>query len=141
CTRRGPPSPRGFPLATSTVLAMDPNAALFTATLGNAKFGWLKILKNSARNCRCARSLTRVDFSSEKSALFVRGPITVLRPALPNAPFGAAVNAAVLNQASQRLGPSFGLPTTFGRSLLVSPLPLGAAPFQNGVIGTPPLRM
>ena len=45
--------------------------------------------------------------------------------------------AAVLNQASQRFGPSFGLPTAFGRSLLDSPLPLGAAPFQKGVIGRP----
>ena len=69
--------------------------------------------------------------------MLVRGPITVLRPALPKVPSGAATKAAVLNQASHRLGPSFGLPTRFGRSLLDSPLPLGAAPFQKGVIGKP----
>ncbi len=69
--------------------------------------------------------------------MLVRGPITVLRPALPKVPAGAATNAAGLNQASHRFGPLFGLPIALGRSLLDSPLPLGAAPFQNGVIGKP----
>src|SRR5713101_5363074 len=95
------------------------------------------MLKNSDRNCRLKRSSIFVFFTTEKSAMFVRGPMTVLRPALPNVPAGAALKAAVLNQASQCLGPLFALPTTFGRSLLDSPLPLGAAPFQNGVIGRP----
>src|SRR3954454_24968652 len=95
------------------------------------------MLKNSERNCRLRRSLIRVDFTTEKSAMLVGGPITVLRPALPKVPFGAATKAAALNQASRRLGPSLGLPTTFGRSLLDSPVPLGAVPFQKGVIGIP----
>ena len=73
--------------------------------------------------------------------MLVRGPMTVLRPALPNVPGAAGAKAAVLNQASHRLGPLLGLPTTFGRSLLDSPLPLGAAPFQNGVIGSPLARV
>src|SRR5215510_1190631 len=134
---RGPPSPNGFPLATSTVLAIVPNAELLTVTFGSVKFGWLKTLKNSAPNCRLARSWILVDFRTEKSAEFVRGPITVLRPAFPKVPFGAATKAAVLNQASHRLGPAFGFPTRLGRSLLDSPLPLGAVPFQNDVIGRP----
>src|SRR3954469_23469411 len=99
------------------------------------------MLKNSARNCKLTRSLIRVDFKTEKSAEFVGGPITVFRPALPKVPFGAGTNADVLNQASHRLGPSFALPMRFGRSLLDSPLPLGAAPFQKGVIGRPPARV
>ena len=69
--------------------------------------------------------------------MFLRGPMIVLRPALPKVPGAAGAKAAVLNHASQRLGPLFGSPTALGRSLLDSPLPLGAAPFQNGVIGTP----
>src|SRR5262249_35091353 len=95
------------------------------------------MLKNSERNCRLTRSRMRVDFTTEKSAMFVRGPIMVLRPALPNVPGAAGAKAAVLNQASQRFGPLFALPTRFGRSFEDSPLPLGAAPFQKGVIGTP----
>jgi hypothetical protein len=35
-----------------------------------------------------------VDFTTEKSAMLVRGPITVLRPELPKVPAGAATNAA-----------------------------------------------
>ena len=49
----------------------------------------------------------------------------------------ASLESAVLNHVSGRLGPLFGSLTTFGRSLLDSPLPLGAAPFQNGVVGIP----
>ena len=85
-------------------------------------------LKNSARNCKCAFSLMRVDLITEKSAMLLRGPMMVLRPALPNVPAVAGVNAAVLNHASQRLGPLLGFPMALGRSLLDSPLPLGAAP-------------
>jgi len=40
-----------------------------------------------------------------------------------------------------RLGPLFALPTTSGRSLLDLPLRLGAAQFQNGVIGMPLARV
>ena len=69
--------------------------------------------------------------------MFVRGPMMVFLPALPKVPAGAGAKAEVLNQASHRFGPLLALPTTFGRSLLDSPLPLGAAPFQNGVIGIP----
>src|ERR1700757_4015966 len=105
---------------------MVPNAALLNVTFGSAKLGWLKMLKNSDRNCRSARSLIRVDFNTEKSAILVRGPMMTLRPALPNVPLAGATKAAVLNQASTRLGPLLGSPTRFGRSLLDSPLPLGA---------------
>src|SRR5207237_1408802 len=98
-------------------------------------------LKNSERNCSWNRSLIRVDLMAEKSAMLLRGPMMVLRPALPNVPGAAGAKAAVLNQAFQRLGPLFGLPTALGRSLLDSPLPLGAAPFQKGVIGTPVPRL
>src|SRR5258705_11742716 len=114
---------------------MAPNPELFTVAFGNPKFGWLKTLKNSERNCRWTRSLIRVNFNTEKSAPLLPGPIMVLRPALPKVPAAAGAKAAVSNQAFHCLGPLLGLPTTFGRSLLDSPLPLGAAPFQNGVIG------
>src|SRR3982751_4558604 len=95
------------------------------------------MLKKSVRKWSFMRSLMAVDFTTETSAMLIRGPITVLRPALPNVPLGAATKAVVLNQASHRLGPVFGFPTRLGRSLLDSPLPLGAAPFQKGVIGRP----
>jgi hypothetical protein len=39
CICRGPPSPRGFPFATSGVLVMEPNPELFTVTFGKVKFG------------------------------------------------------------------------------------------------------
>src|SRR6516164_907919 len=135
--KRGPPSPRGFPAATSAVLAIVPNPELLKVAFGRAKFGWLKMLKNSERNCRFMRSRICVVFSTEKSAELVREPMMELRPALPKVPGAGATKAVVLNQASRRLGPSLGLPITSGRSLLVSPLPLGAVPFQKGVIGRP----
>src|SRR4051812_47583469 len=120
---------------------MVPNPELLTVTLGRAKLGWFNRLKNSERNCNWKRSLIRVDLMTEKSTLLLRGPMIVFRPAFPNVPGAAGVKAAILNQAFQRLGPLFGLPTALGRSLLDSPLPLGAAPFQNGVIGTPLPRL
>src|SRR5688500_4183079 len=41
------------------VLVIRPNEALFTPVAGLAKFTWLKILKNSARNWTPMSSLTR----------------------------------------------------------------------------------
>src|SRR5690349_7888670 len=120
---------------------MVPNAELLKVTLGSDRFGWLKRLNTSARNCSLTNSRIGVDFSTDISAELVRGPMMVLRPALPNVPAGAGAKAAVLNHASQRLGPLLGSPTRFGRSLEVSPLPLGEAPFQKGVIGTPLARV
>src|SRR5215472_8158002 len=50
---------------------------------GPPKFGWLRILKNSARYCRRKRSLIGKFFKTEKSRFRSGGAITTLRPALP----------------------------------------------------------
>src|SRR6266404_4519114 len=42
--------------------------------LGAAKFGWLRMLKNSARNCTRACSVTLMFLKVEKSTVFSPGP-------------------------------------------------------------------
>jgi hypothetical protein len=56
-------------------------------------------------------SLIAVDFITKKSAVLDRGPMILLRSALPKVPERAGTKAAVLNQASARFGPLFGSPT------------------------------
>src|SRR5215471_11850925 len=50
---------------------------------GLAKFGRLKMLKNSARSCRFTRSLIGVFFEIEKFSSWNDGPRSVLRPRSP----------------------------------------------------------
>src|ERR1700730_8271820 len=50
---------------------------------GLAKLGWLKILKNSARNCRTRRSVRCVSLKIEKLNSLNAGPRRLLRPMLP----------------------------------------------------------
>src|SRR5205085_6091397 len=49
-----------------------PNCALVTSVTGGVRAGWLKMLKNSARNCTLYFSLNRVFLISEKSVLIRR---------------------------------------------------------------------
>src|SRR4051812_32275490 len=50
---------------------------------GLEKFGWLRILKNSARNCRFTFSLMNVSLKTEKLNSLKLGPFSELRPRLP----------------------------------------------------------
>src|SRR5258708_4742145 len=53
---------------------------------GGAKFGWLRILNISMRNCTLKVSeirLTGLFLKTEKSRLVTPGPITTLRPEFP----------------------------------------------------------
>ena len=49
-----------------------PNCALVISVMGGLNAGWLKRLKNSARNCKLYRSMIRVFLISEKSVLMRR---------------------------------------------------------------------
>ena len=70
---RGPPVPiTGLAPATSGVAVLLPNIlgalrSLLKRTPGLAKFGWFKILKNSARNWMLTRSVALKVLASEKS--------------------------------------------------------------------------
>src|SRR5947207_2322470 len=75
--------------AIPTVLVIRPAVgvrfprASNTEFAGLAKFAWLKMLKNSARNWMFLFSANAVLLSSEKSTLLNRGPMSVCLPAFP----------------------------------------------------------
>src|ERR1700730_3032544 len=50
---------------------------------GFSKFGWLKMLKMSARNCSVNLSVMAKFFASERSSWQNRGPRRELRPTVP----------------------------------------------------------
>src|SRR4051812_21381593 len=103
---RDPPLPRnGLPRPTSGVevdlinptpcpLLSIPLPRKSTAKLGQrglAKFGWLRTLKKSARNCILSRSVSFVSFTTEKSQFLNVGPFNEFRPTLPKCwPVGSA---------------------------------------------------
>jgi hypothetical protein len=65
---------------------VESNISVLSGVTGTAKFGRLRTLKNSARNCTLKLSeifLTGVFLNIEKSRFDVPGPISMLRPALP----------------------------------------------------------
>src|ERR1700740_3490056 len=110
---------------------------------GTRKFTLLKMLKNSARNCRLMASWIGIVLMAEKSHCWKAGPFKVLRPRLPNWPGCACWKAPVLNQHSAvRTGtdaplcwhePESGSPTVFGR-LLKNPEISGALPCTDGLL-------
>src|SRR5437870_10616377 len=61
--------------------------------LGAWKFGWLAMLKHSARNCRFFCSVIGKRFMTEKSTEAIPGPISVFRPRLPKVPSGCGTKA------------------------------------------------
>src|SRR6267154_2342676 len=74
--------------------------------VGELKLGWLKMLKNSTRNCTLNASEMRatcVFLTRDISKLTILGPITLLRPALPKrfaqvpAMPGVPIGSEVLN--------------------------------------------
>src|SRR2546423_2083615 len=97
CTLRGPRSllsTPNWPLRC-VVMPETPSRCETTKTeLPNPlKFGWLKRLKNSARNCRRARSVSAKVLFSEKSTFLMLGCLTRPRLRLPNAPGGGSAKA------------------------------------------------
>src|SRR5215472_8964797 len=100
---RLPPEPiTGFDAATSGVAHEHPNPPApgtegslrpqpFWPPNGLAKFGWLKILKNSARNCTLTRSPKWKSFVVEKSVFRKPKSRNVLRPMVPKLPGAGGV--------------------------------------------------
>ena len=60
---------------------------------GSRKFAWLKILKNSARNCSFHRSLIGMFLAKFTSKFNIPGPLTIPLPTLPNVPIAGRAKA------------------------------------------------
>src|SRR5712692_2385689 len=84
---------------------------------GWPKFGWLKMLKNSVRNSRLKRSASRVLFRIEKSKLLNPGPVTALRPRLPNWFVGAPAKASGLKKLAGSGFNTLAFPMMLGRTV------------------------
>src|SRR5262245_37983661 len=97
---------------------------------GVSKFTWLKMLKNSARNCKATSSVTATLLNSEVSAFHDLGPRYMPRDTLPKVPVGGSKKAlgskyrpVFLNPSAPRI--TFPLKSGFrlGKSgMRVSPL-------------------
>jgi hypothetical protein len=72
------------PISPKVELLKLPDPEIATTPLppkfGALKFGWLKMLKISARNCRRKRSLSGMSLKIEKSSLLNPGPGTCVTP-------------------------------------------------------------
>ena len=73
-----------------------PKFALVMPVAGSPQFGWLRKLNASKRNSKYGCRAKWNSFEREKSQFSIPGPMTSLRPAVPNVPFGAREYAAVL---------------------------------------------
>src|SRR5262249_17800768 len=94
-------------------LVTRPNAPDPKVVLMPLKLAWLKMLKNSALNCRFTDSVMRLFLKKDMSHLWVPGSRMMLRPALPKKPGAGSAKAAVLNHCWTVLAPSTS-PTRFG---------------------------
>src|ERR1039458_7166146 len=97
---RLPPDPMtGLAEATSGVAHPQPNGRAdgsfnpnpFCPPYGLAKLGWLKMLKNSARNWARSRSPKCQFLATEKSKFQKPVSRKVFRPMLPNCPNGGGI--------------------------------------------------
>ena len=79
-----------------------PNSGLVSVLTGAAKFGWLKILKNSPRNCSLNRSVSANWRRTARSDCQAPKPRRKLRGASPSWPAGGARNAAALIRRAAR---------------------------------------
>ena len=61
-------------------------AEVYTTSFGVEKLVWLRILKNSARNCNPSRSVRCALLEAEKSSPKSPGPVSESRETLPNVP-------------------------------------------------------
>src|ERR1035441_3268435 len=76
-------SPNCISRSADCVLPMMPKLELPKLPPGGPNVGWLRMLKNSARNCIFSDSAMCVSFAMEKSRFHQLGPVYVLRPKLP----------------------------------------------------------
>src|SRR5208283_2408533 len=92
---RGPPEPiAGFAAAMSGVAHPQPKLDAagsfrpkpFCPPYGFAKLGWLRMLKNSARNCARSRSPKRQFLATEKSRFLKPASGNRFRPMVPKLP-------------------------------------------------------
>src|SRR5262249_34749967 len=81
--------------------------------LGRPKFGWFRILKNSARNCTLKASEILLFLVTLKSRFLKLGPSKRFRAALPWVPTAGCVNAFTSNHKFGVGFSSFPLPTRF----------------------------
>src|ERR1700680_1227477 len=100
CTARLPPDPiTGFAAATSGVAQPQPNGCTdgsfkpnpFCPPYGLAKFGWFKMLKNSARNWAWTRSPRCQFLATERSKFLKPESGNMLRDMFPNCPSGGGI--------------------------------------------------
>src|SRR5580692_8414927 len=91
---REPPLPRtGFEAPRSGVNAASPGLDPSRLLLMPVKFGWFRMLKNSARSCSVRCSPNFVLLLIEKSQFVKSGPRKILRPESPNVPLAGGVSA------------------------------------------------
>src|SRR5207245_1379600 len=81
---------RGVP----TVDDITPAAALPMVAFGRSNCGWLKMLKNSLRNCRVYLSAIGNCLKTEKSRFVRCGPRRIFRPPLPYVYWRGVAHAA-----------------------------------------------
>ena len=67
---------------------------------GNPQLAWLKMLKNSERNCNFQRSVMAKFLNTEKLKFTKPGPTRLFRPAFPNE-FTGALKAQRLYHAAE----------------------------------------
>src|SRR5262249_43966881 len=126
-----PPDPRPF----ASVCVERPNRRLVRTLVGLLKFGWLKILKNSARKRSLTFSVKRNCRCNAISACQAPKPRRTLRPKFPCCPAGAALKAARL----KILPPGYCVPCnsrgtpglTFGRESSLTPAAEKDAPITS----------
>src|SRR5579872_1271409 len=108
-------------------------AAVLTMRLGCAKFGWLKILKVSARNCALRRSVMRVSLYKATSRFSNPGPTRRFRPMLPKPAGTWKRQPGVAAAPHVKAGKYCGLP------FAADPIPTGTGPriFGRIVFETP----
>src|SRR5580693_6155578 len=103
CIWRGVPEPTGLiGVVVLTVVMMLPNPVVFDGLkvdCGGPSCGWLKMLKNSERNSRLARSDHKIVLLAPKSICQVPGPRSRSRGAVPNSPAGVANAAGLIHSA------------------------------------------
>src|SRR5579864_8426333 len=87
-------------------LVMVPKPPELTLRVGKllllfVRFGWLKVLKNSPRNCAIQRSVMRIFLNRPISQLNNPGPRRAPLPTLPTVPAAGRAKAAGFSQLTQ----------------------------------------
>src|ERR1017187_1043572 len=93
------PEELNVPGPLASVEVIRPNDADVTLVLGLQKFVWLKMLKNSDRNCTLTFSPSLVVLNNPMSQANMWGPRRMPLPRVPNVPMGLPAKAAGLNHS------------------------------------------